>query len=112
MEKLELQVVEHAPHGAWVAEPIDWPSAARDAFDEEVVEPFGRAEYWKGCQGAFFKEWDPCAVVEEVAGVLHEAGIEVQVSATIRDDHDPNFCRHVTVTNNSDGCDLVEIEEG
>ena len=51
------------------------------------------------------KDEDTC-----VAALLHDAGVSAKVSATVKDSEDPAFCRHITVTSNSDGCDLVEIE--
>ena len=109
MEKLKLYLVAHEPYGTWLETPVNWSGEAIDVFEKEVVEAFGRAEYWKGRQGFFFKEWDPCALVEEMAVVLHEGGVDSTLSATVHDDQDPDFCRHVTVTCGLGGCDLVEI---
>ncbi len=108
--ELKLLAVAHEPYGTWVATPVEWPAAARAVFDDELSEPFGRAEYLDNRMGVFFKDWQPCEIAEEVAALLHDAGVSAKVSATVKDAEEPAFCRQITVTSNSDGCDLVEIE--
>ena len=112
MEKLQLKLhaVMHEPFGTWVATPTEWPVEARTVFDDEMAEPFGHAEYLENRAGVFFKDWQPCKIAEEVAALLYEYGIDAKVLMVVQDADDPAFCRHITVTSNPDGCDLVEIE--
>ena len=108
--ELKLLAVAHEPYGTWVATPTEWPAEARNVFDDEISEPFGRAVYLDKRMGVFFKDWQPCKIVEEVAAQLHDYGIDAKVLATVRDADDPGNCRHVTVVSDSDDCYLVEVE--
>lgn len=108
--ELKLLAVAHEPYGTWVATPAEWPAAARTAFEDELSKPFGRAEYLDNRMGVFFKDWQPCKIAEEVAALLHEAGVTAKVSVTVKDADDPAFCRHITVVSSSGGYDLVEVE--
>lgn len=108
--ELKLLAVAHEPHGTWIATPTEWPAEALDVYEKELFEPFGRAEYSEKRAGTFFKDWNPCEIAEEVTDLLREAGIVAKVSATVLDADESEFCRHITVASNSDGCDLVEIE--
>ena len=110
MKELKLRTVAHHPHGTWVETPNDWPTEAWAVFYDELIEPFGRAEYQEKRAGVFFKDWDPSEIAEESAGLLREAGIEAKVSVTILDAENPAFCCRMTVTCDSDGIDLVEVE--
>lgn len=108
--RLQLLAVEHEPYGTFIVMPTQWPDLALDVFDEELTEPFGHVEYWQKKQGVFFKEWDACAIIEEITGVLRDAGIDATISATILDFDNQSFYRRMTVTKDSDGFELVEIE--
>lgn len=109
MIDLKLMAVAD-PYGTWIETPNDWPVEAWDVFNDELAEPFGRAEYWKKRPGVFFKDWVPSEFVEETVGLLREAGIEAKVSANVLDTTDSSFCRRMTVVSDSNGIDLVEIE--
>lgn len=108
--ELTLTAVANDPYGTWIETPNDWPIEAWNVFNDELAEPFGRAEYWKKRSGVFFKDWGPCEFVEEAVGLLREAGIEAKVSAKVLDTTDFSFCRRMTVAHDSNGIDLVEIE--
>ena len=110
MIDLKLMAVAHNPYGTWIETPNDWPVEAWDVFNDELAEPFGRAEYWKKRPGVFFKGWSASELVEEAVGLLREAGIKAKVSAKVLDTTDSSFCRRLTVVSESDGIDLVEIE--
>lgn len=108
--KLELLAVAHEPYGTWMATPTEWPDTAFSVFDDEVAGPFGREEYWKGRHGVFFKEWDPCGLVEEIACCLNDADVDAILSATMLDADDHDFHRYMTVSKDPDGFELVEID--
>ena len=98
------------PYGTWVAIPTEWPDTASRVFDDEMAGPFGREGYWKGRHGVFFKEGDPCGLVEEIAFCLNDADVDATLSATLLDADDHVFCRYMTVLMDPDGgFELVEI---
>lgn len=108
--ELKLLAVAHEPYGTWIATPTEWPDTAFSVFDDEVASPFGRDEYWKGRHGVFFKDWDPCGLVEEIAGRLNDADVDATLSATLLDADDHVFRRYMTVLKDPEGFELVEIE--